>query len=71
MLTGTALGEGLLGFTTSVLASSFFPPHPPTNATTAHIKRSCFMFATLRLTGSGANAVGGKAGEEAEGVSGS
>jgi hypothetical protein len=36
------LGEDLLGFTTPVLPSSFFPPHP-TNATTAIIKRICFM----------------------------
>jgi hypothetical protein len=35
---------------------SFFPH--PTNATTAIIKRICFMPATLRLTGSGVNAVG-------------
>ena len=34
-------------------------PHP-TNATTAIIKRICFMPATLRLTGSGVNAVGGE-----------
>ena len=32
----------------------------PTNATTAIIKRNCFMPATLRLTGSGVNAVGGE-----------
>jgi hypothetical protein len=31
----------------------------PTNATTAIINRICFMPATLRLTGSGVNAVGG------------
>jgi len=33
-------------------------PHP-TNVTTANINRICFMPATLRLTGSGVNAVGG------------
>ncbi len=31
----------------------------PTIATIAIIKRTCFMPATLRLTGSGVNAVGG------------
>jgi hypothetical protein len=46
-------------------ASSFFAVAPvcvdthPANSTTAIIKRICFMPATLRLTGSGVNAVGG------------
>jgi hypothetical protein len=34
-------------------------PHP-TNPTTAIIMRICFMPATLHLTGSGVNAVGGE-----------
>jgi len=38
--------------------SAGFFPHP-TNATTAIINRICFMPATLRLTDSGVNAVGG------------
>ena len=37
-------------------------PKPPTNATNAIIKRNCFMPATLRLTDSGVNAVGGRRG---------
>ena len=51
-----------LGFTgwPSTLSVVVFFPHP-TNATTTIIKRTCFTPATLRLTGSGVNAVGGEA----------
>ena len=41
--------------------------YPLIELTTAIINRICFMPATLRLNGSGVNAVGG-GGEEAEGV---
>jgi hypothetical protein len=48
-----ALGLDAEGWT-----DSFFPH--PTNATTAIIKRICFMTATLRHNGTGVNAVGGE-----------
>jgi hypothetical protein len=37
-------------------------PITPTNATAININRICFMPATLRFTGSGVNAVGGRRG---------
>jgi hypothetical protein len=55
---GADAGFGLL---TGILL-----PHP-TITTAININKVCFMPATLRLTSSGVNAVGGK--EEAEGVS--
>jgi hypothetical protein len=57
-------GSGLvaLGLDAEGLTDSFFPH--PTNATTAIIKRICFMPATLRHNGTGVNAVGGERQEE-------
>ena len=47
------MGSALSGFLSAAKTSY------PTNATTAIIKRICFMLASLRLTGTGVNAVGG------------
>ena len=51
---GADAGFGSVSLLTGVLL-----PHP-TNATAININKVCFMPATLRLTGSGVNAVGGE-----------
>jgi hypothetical protein len=60
-----AVALALVG--SDLVGSASFFPHP-TNATTAIIKRTCFMPATLCLTGSGVNAVGGIRGGRGERV---